>query len=348
MSSRSRKRRRNIIEEEEKNVEVNKFECPKWAGKPEIGLHVDIIKEGSVKSKIIIDSKKCYFFGRNKEMCDFHTYHSSCSRIHAALVWHSKVKKPFLMDLGSTHGTFICNERIEPNIFKVVEFDVEFRFGVSTRKYIIRCRPKGSIEHLNRAINNINESLNISLPASNIELDNLTEFNTARNQRLDKIVILDNANSTIRKKHKNRVKFSNIDDIINPEDVDPSIGRFQNLVSTTFVQKRKGLQQASMQNASALSFDAMNNRKVTRTSKSTTDDYEDYTFKTNSTNIPNLAPVVIDQGDQYELSLVISKNKEIIVPEELPDSDRIYTKTSRKVYAKESWPGRKSGLNSLI
>jgi hypothetical protein len=52
--------------------------------------------------KLMIDNKKCYFFGRNKQLCDFCIDHQSCSRVHAALVWHKHLSRPFIIDLGSS------------------------------------------------------------------------------------------------------------------------------------------------------------------------------------------------------------------------------------------------------
>jgi len=50
----------------------------------------------------MIDEKKCYFFGRNKQLCDFCIDHASSSRVHAALVWHKHLNRPFIIDLGSS------------------------------------------------------------------------------------------------------------------------------------------------------------------------------------------------------------------------------------------------------
>lgn len=50
----------------------------------------------------MIDEKKCYYFGRNKENCDFTIDHASCSRVHAVLLWHKHLSRPFLIDLGSS------------------------------------------------------------------------------------------------------------------------------------------------------------------------------------------------------------------------------------------------------
>ena len=55
-----------------------------------------------ILQKLMIDEKKCYFFGRNKHMCDFCIDHSSCSRVHAVLVWHKHLNRPFIVDLGSS------------------------------------------------------------------------------------------------------------------------------------------------------------------------------------------------------------------------------------------------------
>lgn len=38
-----------------------------------------------------------------------------------------------------------------------------------------------------------------------------------------------------RKRKKNAVSFNEDEEIINPEDIDPSIGRFRNLIQTTVV-----------------------------------------------------------------------------------------------------------------
>ena len=37
----------------------------------------------------------------------------SCSRVHAALVHHKHLNRAFLVDLGSTHGTYIGSVRLE-------------------------------------------------------------------------------------------------------------------------------------------------------------------------------------------------------------------------------------------
>ena len=52
--------------------------------------------------KLLVDEKRCYLFGRDKDSCDFPLQHQSCSRQHAALVYHKHLNRPFLIDLGSS------------------------------------------------------------------------------------------------------------------------------------------------------------------------------------------------------------------------------------------------------
>lgn len=72
------------------------------AGKPPVGLHLDVLKGDKLIQKLMIDDKKCYLFGRNAQMNDFCIDHASCSRVHSALVWHKHLNRAFLVDLGSS------------------------------------------------------------------------------------------------------------------------------------------------------------------------------------------------------------------------------------------------------
>ena len=72
------------------------------AGKPATGLHLDVLKDGKLIQKLMIDEKKCYLFGRNPQMNDFCVDHNSCSRVHSALVYHKNLSRAFLVDLGSS------------------------------------------------------------------------------------------------------------------------------------------------------------------------------------------------------------------------------------------------------
>jgi nuclear inhibitor of protein phosphatase 1 len=206
---------------------ASSYEVPSWAGKPPAGLHLDISKDDKFLQKIMIDEKKCYLFGRNPELNDFRIDHSSCSRVHAALVYHRHLGLAYLVDLGSTHGTFVGSIRLESQKPTVVQIGANFHFGASTRYYTLRERVKAQqsiVEDLPLA--------NEHIPATQDEVDNLTEYNTAHNRKISTLGIADVPKQKGKRK---RVHFNEEEIVINPEDVDPSVGRFRNLVHSTVV-----------------------------------------------------------------------------------------------------------------
>lgn len=222
---------------------ANHYDVPNWAGKPPVGLHLDVLKGDKLIQKLMIDEKKCYLFGRNPQMNDFCIDHASCSRVHAALVYHKHLNRAFLVDLGSTHGTFIGSLRLEPHKPTQLPIDSVFHFGASTRNYIIRERPQtGSrpiIEELEKSSEEAEGGL-LGLPETETELDNLTEFNTAHNRRISMLGIPDEEiRPTTRKRKKKLLTFSEEEEVINPEDVDPSVGRFRNMIHTTIIPTKR-------------------------------------------------------------------------------------------------------------
>jgi len=153
----------------------------------------------------MIDEKNYYFFGRNKDVCDFVIDHASCSRVHAVLLWHKHLNRSFLIDLGSSnfvlfllnlfifpeflmnffkaHGTFIGSIRLELKKPQQVFVDSELKFGASTRTYIIRERPQinknfpSILSNSEEAKTADKEDTNvICLPESEIELDVFNDF----------------------------------------------------------------------------------------------------------------------------------------------------------------------------
>lgn len=68
---------------------------------------------------------------------------------------------------------------------------------------------------------------------------NLTEFNTAHNRRISMLGITDDdVHKATRKRKKKGITFNDDEEVINPEDVDPSVGRFRNLIQTTVVPSK--------------------------------------------------------------------------------------------------------------
>lgn len=217
------------------------------------------MKDGKLIQKLMIDEKKCYLFGRNSQLNDFTIDHNSCSRVHAALVYHKHLSRAFLVDLGSTHGTYIGNILLEKQKPTQLPIDSSFHFGASTRKYMIRERPQAGPRPIMEELEQSSETSELGhrlmgLPETESELDNLTEFNTAHNRRITMIGIPDESASR-KKPRKVRLTFNEEEMVINPEDVDPSIGRFRNMIESTIIPKKRarndmGLMSNDMANGS--------------------------------------------------------------------------------------------------
>ncbi|CAB1320770.1 unnamed protein product [Coregonus sp. 'balchen'] len=184
------------------------FDCPSWAGKPPPGLHLDVVKGDKLVEKLIIDEKKYYLFGRNPDLCDFTIDHQSCSRIHSALVYHRHLKRVFLLDLNSTHGTFLGRIRLEPHKPQQVPIDSTMSFGASTRVYTLREKPQTQTSTIPGAEVKAGEDEELKgllgLPEEETELENLTEFNTAHNKRISTLTIEDGNLDIVRPKRKRR------------------------------------------------------------------------------------------------------------------------------------------------
>lgn len=295
--------------------------------------------------KLMIDEKKCYFFGRNKTMCDFCIDHASCSRVHAALVWHKHLNRPFIIDLGSTHGTFIGTIRLELNKPQQVPLDSELHFGASTRIYIIRERPN-TIAPTVPSDDKMGDELEgglLGLPETETELDNLTEFNTAHNRRTALADMTDPSPNPLKRRRKStKVIFNDEEDVINPEDIDPSVGRFRNLISTTVIPSKKPRMDGGMPGSS---IDPSAKRQPFGGYGAQLYEHEgpdqhlsggSFSFASKiGLKLPNLAPDV-------EMAPIPSLPVVAPAPMELPVSEQPGpNEPKKKKYAKEAWPGKK-------
>jgi len=330
---------------------MSAYEVPSWAGKPPTGLHLDVTKEGKLIQKLMIDEKKCYLFGRNPQINDFTVDHNSCSRVHAALVYHQHLGRAFLVDLGSTHGTFIGNVHVEKNKPTQLPIDSNFHFGASTRQYIIRERPQAGprpiMEELEKAGTEGTEAGRLmGLPETESELDNLTEFNTAHNRRITMIGIPDENRKKVR---TTRLTFNEEEMIINPEDVDPSIGRFRNMIESTIIPKKRPRNDFGMS-------ESVENKAKKLTSPTKMGLYDDLPasaagsaglFASSLSTkmglpLPNPAPD-IDMAAPVVMPTASSNSSALNVPEfEDPDEPK------KKKYAKEAWPGKKPTPSLLV
>ncbi|CAM8888039.1 unnamed protein product [Rhodiola kirilowii] len=125
------------------------FNEPPEARKPDIRWRLYVFKAGEMLNEpLYIHRQSCYLFGRERRVADIPTDHPSCSKQHAVIQYRQiekeqtdgmlkKVTRPYLMDLGSTNGTFINDNRLEPErYYELIEQDT-IKFGNSSREYVI-------------------------------------------------------------------------------------------------------------------------------------------------------------------------------------------------------------------
>lgn len=343
---------------------ANHYEVPSWAGKPPTGLHLDVLKGDKLIQKLMLDEKKCYLFGRNPQMNDFCIDHASCSRVHAAFVYHKDLNRAFLVDLGSTHGTYIGKMRLEAHKPTQLPIDSNFHFGASTRNYIIRERPMGNARGIMEELPNTEtEGALLGLPETQTELDNLTEFNTAHNRRISMLGISTDDGSDVMKpptgtkrsastpaggvlkKQRRNVSFNEEVDIINPEDIDPTIGRFRNLVKSTIVPnannppRKLKLQSADeSQQHPSLRLQELSRGAALYSDLPAPSSHLSLIGARLGLSLPNPAPDVELEGP--EPALPAHAPQQHAAAEESGPSNE----PKRKKYAKEAWPGRKPGL----
>lgn len=333
---------------------ANHYEVPTWAGKPPVGLHLDVLKGEKLIQKLMIDEKKCYHFGRNAQMNDFCIDHASCSRVHSALVYHKILNRPFLVDLGSTHGTFVGSLRLESYKPTQLPIGSNFHFGASTRMYIIRERPQAGIRPIIDEIEKVGEDSDgglLGLPETETELDNLTEFNTAHNRRISMLGISDDSEkrSSNRKRKRRGVSFNEDEEIINPEDIDPSVGKFRNLIQSTVVPSSQKKQKIN-DNISMPEYRMLRNIHSVVPQL-----YQDLPPESNNSAFGNvgmysslsskLGMVLPNPAPDVDMEQSYSQVTNM-APQQVPVSDTLEPK--KKKYAKEAWPGKKLTQSLLV
>lgn len=107
-------------------------------------MELEVIKNGAIIESIQLNQidkqghpKEYLVIGRQDgPTADILMEHPSISR-HHAVIQFSKAGKVYLYDLGSTWGTFINKNRIEPFKHLGIEDGSILSFGESTRTYVL-------------------------------------------------------------------------------------------------------------------------------------------------------------------------------------------------------------------
>lgn len=128
---------------------IMKYHEPAEARKPPAKepWRIYVFKDDDIVDTIQLAEQSCWLFGRELAVADIPLEHPSCSKQHAVVQFRYVEKrnefgdkigkvKPYVLDLESSHGTFVNGERIpEAKYVEVRDKDV-VKFGRSRREYI--------------------------------------------------------------------------------------------------------------------------------------------------------------------------------------------------------------------
>ncbi|KAJ8902223.1 hypothetical protein NDN08_006631 [Rhodosorus marinus] len=115
------------------------YEEPQWSGLPSAEYAFEVIKSGVIASKEIISrSDRGYvLLGRDPEQVDLVLAHPSLSRVHAAIQFRKNDPIAYLIDLNSTHGTFLNKKRVQSGKYTAMSVGDVVKFGESSRIYVL-------------------------------------------------------------------------------------------------------------------------------------------------------------------------------------------------------------------
>ena len=118
-------------------MEKSSYMAPSWAADaaPE-GYSLEILKEGKIIEKILLNSKTHYILGRMGGSVDILMEHVSISRQHCCLQFRDD-DVLMVLDLGSAQGSFLNKTKLAKDIYHRVNVGDILRFGASTRLYIV-------------------------------------------------------------------------------------------------------------------------------------------------------------------------------------------------------------------
>jgi nuclear inhibitor of protein phosphatase 1 len=181
----------------------------------------------------------------------------------------------------------------------------------------------------------------------------LTEYNTAHNRKISTLGITDNYVAKKGSKRK-RVHFNEDEIVINPEDIDDSVGKFRNLVQSTVIPvstKRMRLEEQQ----SSFSFPTPSllteqNKHIYQPIITSTSLYSGLPSTTEppasehrEEGFPSLysstiLPVLPNPAPEIESNVTLPTSKIQFITPQTDHEPMDYEEPKRKKYAKEAWP----------
>lgn len=130
------------------NGVVIKYSEPQEARKPKRRWRFYVFKGDESLPTLHLHRQSAFLIGKDRKVVDLPVDHPSCSRQHAVLQYRlvpreniggskSGVVLPYIIDLGSSNGTFLNNQKIEPRRYVELKEKDVLKFGFSSREYVL-------------------------------------------------------------------------------------------------------------------------------------------------------------------------------------------------------------------
>ena len=134
------------------NGVVLKWSEPPEARRPTRHWRLYVFKAKELLNTMHIHRQSAFLFGRERKVADIPVDHASCSAQHAVLQFRLRERtdetglgvvrdvRPYIMDLESTHGTFLNGEKLQSARYIELRENDVLKLGASTREYVLMCR----------------------------------------------------------------------------------------------------------------------------------------------------------------------------------------------------------------
>jgi len=126
------------------SVRIN-YKEPAEARSPDRRWRLTVVKDNDdQRADYPLHRQSKYIVGRDKDLCDIRLHNSSSSTIHAVIQYRLRTDPsgrhiyPYLIDLGSSHGTYINRRRIDSHHYYKIEENDIIQFGENSREYLLQ------------------------------------------------------------------------------------------------------------------------------------------------------------------------------------------------------------------
>jgi len=138
----------NTVKAVDGSSTVLKYNEPPEARKPHQNWRLYVFKGSEQVELLHIHRQSAYLIGRDRLVADIPVDHPSCSKQHAVIQYRlvqekdefgnpKGIIKPSIIDLESTNGTLVNDDRIPPARYYELKAGDVIKFGESTREYVV-------------------------------------------------------------------------------------------------------------------------------------------------------------------------------------------------------------------